>query len=342
MGSFHDIGVGTATKSSFNFDANTIINENNNENINTTNNPNINPSTNTFVNKNNLHLRSFSNSSKNFFSQSHNTNLLHTNKKDNMSYVFPVVFLHNSKKMFKTNSEKTRFIGRSELFLKLKYLIDKDSENKLALIKEVKLVIQLIVDQFFLTHGIIEPEYYSYERLNNFYEFLNSDFNFKANLSIRDIIINGTLFNAPKSINKFLEADDDVIQKEKKRNLLYENPLYKYAKKKNKSNKNKSHSTDKDKYNYPLQPRMDIHDIQNILENTKNKIDFRNPNHVINEVEKELKNVKILPKSSSFITQLEENKNSSIISEVTENESKKKKKLLEYIMVIIIQLYNYI
>jgi len=141
MGSFHDIGVGTATKSSFNFDANTIINENNNENINTTNNPNINPSTNTFVNKNNLHLRSFSNSSKNFFSQSHNTNLLHTNKKDNMSYVFPVVFLHNSKKMFKTNSEKTRFIGRSELFLKLKYLIDKDSENKLALIKEVKLVI---------------------------------------------------------------------------------------------------------------------------------------------------------------------------------------------------------
>jgi len=87
---------------------------------------------------------------------------------------------------------------------------------------------------------------------------------------------------------------------------------------------------------------MDIHDIQNILENTKNKIDFRNPNHVINEVEKELKNVKILPKSSSFITQLEENKNSSIISEVTENESKKKKKLLEYIMVIIIQLYNYI
>jgi len=161
-------------------------------------------------------------------------------------------------------------------------------------------------------------------------------------LSIRDIIINGTLFNAPKSINKFLEADDDVIQKEKKRNLLYENPLYKYAKKKNKSNKNKSHSTDKDKYNYPLQPRMDIHDIQNILENTKNKIDFRNPNHVINAVEKELKKVKILPKSSSFITQLEENKNSSIISEVTENESKKKKKLLEYIMVIIIQLYNYI
>ena len=65
------------------------------------------------------------------------TNNLHRKKQDNMSFVFPVVFLHNCKDKFKNNSEKKRFTYSMELFLKLKYLIEKDVENKFDYIREV-------------------------------------------------------------------------------------------------------------------------------------------------------------------------------------------------------------
>ena len=64
------------------------------------------------------------------------TNLLQKKKEDNLKLVFPVVFLSDSKNFF-NNSEKRRYTKTKELFLKLKYLIERDETNKFAYIREV-------------------------------------------------------------------------------------------------------------------------------------------------------------------------------------------------------------
>ena len=65
------------------------------------------------------------------------TYLMQKTNEDNIKFVFPVVFLSNSKTHLRNNSEKKRFSSISELFLKLKYLIDKDIGNKYTYINEV-------------------------------------------------------------------------------------------------------------------------------------------------------------------------------------------------------------
>jgi len=63
--------------------------------------------------------------------------LLQKKNDDNIKFVFPVVFTYNAKSKFCNNSEKKRFSSLSELFLKLKYLIDRDIDNKYSYINEV-------------------------------------------------------------------------------------------------------------------------------------------------------------------------------------------------------------
>jgi len=65
------------------------------------------------------------------------TSFLQKKKDNNMDLIFPVVFNHHSKTKFQNNSEMRRFTSTMELFLKLKYLIERDFQNKLEYIREV-------------------------------------------------------------------------------------------------------------------------------------------------------------------------------------------------------------
>lgn len=252
------------------------------------------------------------------------TNFLMKKRSDGMDYIFPVVFLHNSNFKFKNHSEKKRFSSMMELFLKLKYLIDKDPDRKFSYIKE-----------FLAKNGVFEPQYYSYDSLSSFGNFLESKFELKPTQSIYDIIHLACHY---KEI--YLEKKESK-QENHKRSMSGVD----YATKLNIQQGNKTKSTEKDHYSFTMR---DFLANKAGIENKK-KINFDDPKNVISELEKEFKKVRIIPKSESFITQVgdfreikngkkksyEEAtlKNINLNTNPLEHASKKKKKLIEYIMV---------
>ena len=51
---------------------------------------------------------------------------------------------------------------------------------------------------------------YTFKRMSNFYDYISSDLytnGINPKKSIQELIIDGTLFNAPKSLNKFIEKN---------------------------------------------------------------------------------------------------------------------------------------
>jgi len=182
--------------------------------------------------------------------------------------------------------------------------------------------------------------------MNNFYEYISSKFNINPSKSIQEIIVNGTLFNAPKSLNAFLKITDDnnnmsAINNNYSQVIKNEGFVVK---------KRLSNSLPKNNENSTIRITMKEFTSKKTEINKKESIiDFVNPNHIINVVENEFKKAKIIPKTESFFTQLGEFKeikrgkkksyeettlkNVNMRNNEEQNESKKKKKLLEYIMV---------
>lgn len=168
---------------------------------------------------------------------------------------------------------------------------------------------------------------------------MNSNFNITPNDTIKEIIFKAAWCTDSKIVQQYYK-----YKKEKKNadlsNVSMENTPLKQVKHK----MSKSSSTNYKSSNSKKQISMSMMDF---LENQQSKektpkIDLKDPDEVIKAVEKELKQVKVIPKSESFTTQIggfydirigksNEDKNSS----PKEIESKKKKKLLEFIMVII-------
>ena len=204
----------------------------------------------------------------------------------------------------------------------------------------------MIILQFFVNNGILEPEIYTVERMNNFYEYISSEFNINPSKSTQELIVNGTLFNAPKSLNAFLKITDD------NKNMSVINDNYSQVIKNEGfvEKKRLTNSLPKNNENSAIRITMKEWNSKKTEINKKESIiDFVNPNHIINVVENEFKKAKIIPKTESFFSQLGEFKeikrgkkksyeettlkNVNLRNNEEQKESIKKKKLLEYIMV---------
>ena len=110
-----------------------------------------------------------------------------------------------------TTSEKQRYISIMEFLYKLKNFIERypQEENKL-------------IHEFLMEHNVFDIEYYDIEKINNFSNFLNSDFtidpkkNFKENL--KDIL-NG-LYNNDYNIDLTTQyTDTKRLKREKEKNF---------------------------------------------------------------------------------------------------------------------------
>jgi hypothetical protein len=100
-------------------------------------------------------------------------------KGDEVPYVFPIAWIHQND--YNNFSEKNRYEKISQLFMKLRYFIERNEENEKEYLKE-----------FMMKHGIYDPEYYTLDRLNNFMNFLNSKLKINPTKTIKQIIIDAT------------------------------------------------------------------------------------------------------------------------------------------------------
>ncbi len=117
----------------------------------------------------------------------------------------------NDLNMDLTTSEKERYINIMDFLYKLKNFIEKypHEENKL-------------IHEFLMEHNVFDIEYYDIEKINNFSNFLNTDFtidpkkNFKENL--KDIL-NG-LYNNDYNIDLTTQyTDTKRLKREKEKNF---------------------------------------------------------------------------------------------------------------------------
>lgn len=100
-------------------------------------------------------------------------------KGDEVPYVFPIAWIHQND--YNNFSEKNRYEKITQLFMKLKYFIQRNEENEKEYLKE-----------FMMKHGIYNQEYYSLDRLNNFMNFLNSKLKINPANTVKQIIIDAT------------------------------------------------------------------------------------------------------------------------------------------------------
>jgi len=195
--------------------------------------------------------------------------------------------------------------------------------------------------------------------MDNFYEYISSDFNINPKKSIQELILNGTLYNAPKSLSNFIQSENkkDFERETEEKKLINNkthikhfsvNDEFVYKSNDNRRNKVKTPSIENESRLKNINVKYYVK--TNYLLNRPASVDFSNPNQVIKAVENEFKKVKIIPKNESFITQLGEFKqiklgqkkfryeeatlkNINVKGSSEEQESKKKKKLLEYVIV---------
>jgi len=186
--------------------------------------------------------------------------------------------------------------------------------------------------------------------MTNFYEFLKSDFNINPKDSVKETIVKATMYNLKSSIDELNSTKENQVKERIGAKISTENENE--TKYDNNVNAGSLQSKFKNKKNNSVANLRSI-TMKDYLENQKlfmkpDKIDFLNPNSVIKVVEQEFKNVKIIPKTVSFITQqgefkdfkvrnksFEEAIHRDLNSSYKEQESKKKKKFLEYTLVII-------
>jgi len=76
-------------------------------------------------------------------------------------------------------SEKNRFEKLTNLFLKLRVYLNENPENELIIVKE-----------FFIRHGLYNQDFFTFENISNFINFINSEncLKFHPSRSLKDII----------------------------------------------------------------------------------------------------------------------------------------------------------
>jgi len=114
---------------------------------------------------------------KNYLKTNNLTSLLEKKKKDFIPYIFPVARIHTNS--YKNISEKNRFEKLTDLFLKLRVYLFENPQNELIITKE-----------FFIKHGIYNNEFFTFEKLSNFINFVKSEdcLKFHPSKSLKEII----------------------------------------------------------------------------------------------------------------------------------------------------------
>ena len=197
--------------------------------------------------------------------------------------------------------------------------------------------------------------------MRNFYDYISSDLTtINPSKSILDLIIIGTNFNTPKNITTFGNKENNKSQEKQEEDSRGNDEKLKTFHVHNNSTKilKTNHPLNHDKSGKNLveheenKEKLSMKDFlaQKSLNNLMLRVNFENPSQVIKVVEKELKKVKVMPRSESFISPKGEYKpvtwgkrqhsyeeptlsKKAKVSYEECDESKKKKKLLEYIMV---------
>ena len=246
------------------------------------------------------------------------------NRKNNMNDILKSGMIKipyiNDLNMDLTTSEKERYINIMEFLYKLKNFIERypHEENKL-------------IHEFLMEHNVFDIEYYDIEKINNFSNFLNTDFtidpkkNFKENL--KDIL-NGLYNNDYNNDLTTQYTETKRLKKEKEYNST------------------KSHSI---KINKSVNPMIglitnNLHFQTKVyLKSQKLSEDYdlvKNPEIIIEKLEKEFKNEENKScenKNFSFLKKVDKNNEKLYGNRLTETEYSaltKKNRLTEYICLL--------
>ena len=282
------------------------------------------------------------NQKKNYLKTNNITSLLEKKSNDIVPYIFPVNWIHQNK--FGNNSEKNRFEKFTDLFLKLRVYFEENPDNEIIIAKE-----------FLNKHGIYEKEFFDIDKLGNFINFIKGNSCLKINplKTLKEIIIDALQDNDE-------EEKDTFIDLKKKKNFKGGNLYHSYTSRGNQFYKAKNKPSTANSFNNSKNFNNSENSFNNKPNNKKNnnlhhilneklyKIEFDNPQAVIDNLEPEIAKIKglsINPQEkieknfTKSINQLKKMKN--ITNEVSTNgylqakdfeQLKKKNKLLEYII----------
>jgi hypothetical protein len=213
-------------------------------------------------------------------------------------------------------SEKMRFQKNMDKLIKVKKCIEENHEQEFEIAKE-----------FILSVGIYDLKNFDVDKLNNFLNFIKSDFLIDPSINLRENILNimnGKKINKPQISNELDCVNEEYLLKEmeKRQNLIkykkigdifsFFEEMYKYNRElinqkfskksnikkynsfsENKFNKNKKSKSKKILRQHPLEYKglcIDLHRQQKIS-SPENKIELdikQNPKSVIDLVKKEI------------------------------------------------------
>lgn len=204
---------------------------------------------------------------RNFFKSNAMTHYMEK-KGDEVPYVFPIAWIHQNN--YNNYSEKNRYEKITELFLKLRYFIERNEENEKEYIKE-----------FMMKHGIYDSEYYGIDRLDNFMNFLNSKLKINPAKTIKQIIIDATNFKG--------EILDEGKQMNKTHMSYKAKKIMQYSMdsiRKSPNRRRKKQEDDPHNINYYSSKP------QPILQGKKFNLDLNNPKSIIEGLEEEFLHLK--------------------------------------------------
>jgi hypothetical protein len=148
------------------------------------------------------------------------THYLEKRGRNEVPFVFPITWIHQND--YVNNSEKNRYEKMTELFLKLKFYIERDEGNEKQYIKE-----------FMIKNGIYNGDLFTIDKLTNFMNFLNSKMVIDPSKSLKEIITKACSFKGDdeeeiprrsrsreKSMRESIqENNDESIEEENKLNV---------------------------------------------------------------------------------------------------------------------------